>query len=112
MALRRQLPPSLAPAGGDDRSPCSSAHPDAKAVRLGPATIIRLIRALAHCHSKILVLRPATQRRCRQRRLRQGTTKPPRAKPHPVHIRTAPVNPSERVMTLSVKDRIFISWVN
>src|SRR4029079_5451487 len=39
---------TLAPAGGEDRTTRTSAHAPAEAMRLGPTTVVRLVRALAH----------------------------------------------------------------
>src|SRR3954447_11763112 len=43
-----ELLATLAPATGDDRATGAGAHPQPEAVGLGPATVVRLERALAH----------------------------------------------------------------
>src|SRR4051794_1814439 len=43
-----ELLATLAPTAGDDRPARAGAHPQPEAVGLGPATIVRLERALAH----------------------------------------------------------------
>src|SRR3954470_14202031 len=43
-----ELLAALAPATGDDRPARAGAHPQPEAVGLGPATVVRLERALAH----------------------------------------------------------------
>src|SRR3954463_15173133 len=43
-----ELLATLAPTAGDDRPARAGAHPQPEAVGLGPATVVRLERALAH----------------------------------------------------------------
>src|SRR5215210_8084561 len=43
-----ELLAALAPTAGDDRPARAGAHPQPEAVGLGPATVVRLERALAH----------------------------------------------------------------
>src|SRR3954453_6797575 len=43
-----ELLATLAPTAGDDRPARAGAHPQPEAVGLGPTTVVRLVRALAH----------------------------------------------------------------
>jgi hypothetical protein len=44
-----ELGAALAATRGQDRSPGTGAHPQPEAVRLRAPTVVRLVRALAHC---------------------------------------------------------------
>src|SRR3954453_12441637 len=60
---------TLAPTTGDDRPPGAGAHPQPKAVGLGPAAVVRLERALAH---EVLLLQDIGGRAPAGRRARSG----------------------------------------
>src|SRR3978361_16792 len=72
-----ELLATLAPTGRDDRPAGAGAHAQPEAVGLGPATVVRLERALAH---EVLPL--TTSVRCvRRRRGTRGVTGGPQEDP-------------------------------
>src|SRR6478735_2130866 len=60
----RQLGAALATAGGQDGAPGPGPHPQPEAVSLGPATVVRLVRALAHGYLLLLGTAGATCKHC------------------------------------------------
>src|SRR3954465_7060157 len=64
-----ELLATLAPTAGDDRPARAGAHPQPEAVGLGPATVVRLERALAH---EVLLLHGIGGRVPAGRRARSG----------------------------------------
>src|SRR3954468_676831 len=80
-----ELLATLAPTAGDDRPARAGAHPQPEAVGLGPTTVVRLERALAH---EVLPLHDIGGRAPAGRPARSGDRRG-RVLPHPATPRTS-----------------------
>src|ERR671938_470466 len=89
-----ELLATLAPTAGDDRPARAGAHPQPEAVGLGPTTVVRLERALAH---EVLPLhddgRAPAGRQARSGHRRGRPAPPPRGPPKLGSAGRSPVAP-------------------
>src|SRR5918911_559897 len=88
-----ELLAALAPTAGDDRPARAGAHPQPEAVGLGPTTVVRLERALAH---EVLPLHDIGGRAPARRPARPGGAGTPPWRAPPAPPPTRPGTPPRR----------------